>query len=104
MECEVSCKYSKALVTFSKSRCSILIVITFSGMLISVSSIVAPFLSSDGHTCSSRRFCTLITWIEGVTLDKIEISCCPSLIVLPGTSIFNALVMFPNIAVEIGKL
>ena len=44
------------------------IVITFSGMLISVSSIVAPFLSPDGHKCNSRRFCTLITWTEGVTL------------------------------------
>ena len=67
MECEVSCKYSNALVTFSKSWCSILIVITFSSMLISVSSIVAPSLSPDGHTCSSRRFCTLIIWTKRVT-------------------------------------
>jgi hypothetical protein len=73
-------------------------------MLISVSSIVAPFLSSDGHTCSSRRFCTLIIRTEGVTLDKIEISSCPSLIALSGKSIFNDLVMFLNIAAEIGKL
>jgi hypothetical protein len=70
------------LVTFSKSWCSIPIVITFSGMLISVRSIIAPFLSSDGHTCSLRRFCTLITWIEGVTCNKIDISCCPSLIAI----------------------
>ena len=69
-------------------------------MMISVSSIVAP----DGHTCSSRRFCTLIIWTKGVTLDKIEISCCPSLIALSGKSIFNVLVMFLNIAAEIGKL
>jgi hypothetical protein len=89
MECEVSCKYSKALVTFSKTQGSILIIVTFSGVLILDSSIVAPFLSPDGHTCSSRRFCTLITWMDGVTWDKIEISCFPSLIALRGRSILT---------------
>src|SRR5262249_17907482 len=68
MECEVSYKYSKSLVTFSKSWCSIPIVITFSGMLISVSSIVAPFLSSDGHTCNSRRW----TDIRNMTCTKLR--------------------------------
>ena len=98
IEGEGSCKYSKALLTFSKFRCSILILMTFSGVLISASSFVAPSISPVGHTCSSRRVCALIIWTEGGAWDKTDTSCFPSLIALPGISIFNALVMLLNIA------
>jgi len=76
---------------------------TFSGVLISASSIVAPSISPVGYMCSSRRFCTLITRIEGAAWDKTDTSCFPSSIALPGISIFNALVMLLNIAAVIGK-
>lgn len=95
IEGERSCKYSKALLAFSKFRCSILILMTFSGVLISASSFVAPSISPVGHTCSSRRVCTLII--------RSDTSCFSSSIGITGISIFNVLVMLLNIAAVLGK-
>ena len=43
------------------------------------------------------------TWTKGAAWDKTDTSCFPSLIAIPGISIFNALVRLVNIGAVIGK-